>query len=168
MTSVISLETSIFFQLVQSLHEGINSYDMAITTNCAGSIDHLASYYYQHSTKKVTAMGQALNSHLQSQPSTFSSLLSSCFNILLYGEASAQYQLSRPILSLTLCSEDALTNYKQQLLASQPTEHHSRVVDAFTALFTDVLPNLETPNRDKFQQKLGQLRNALRSFLVKA
>jgi len=94
------------------------------------------------------------------------SLLSSLFDILVYGEANSQWALSRPILSLTLCSEEALNSYQQTLGASQSPENRALIDEAFVALFSEVLPNLEASNRDKFTQKLGVFRNALRSFLT--
>lgn len=166
-SSVIALDASIFSQLVQSLHEGINSYDLAIAAQCATAVDHLATlYYHEMKKKRDTPMKHALLAHLQANPSMWSSLLSSLLDILVYGEANSQWALSRPILSLTLCSEEALNAYQQSLGASQSMENQALMEEAFAALFSDVQPNLESANRDKFTQKLGQFRNSLRGFLT--
>ncbi|KAF1791888.1 hypothetical protein GQ600_2683 [Phytophthora cactorum] len=89
----------------------------------------------------------------------WSTLLAALLDILVYGEANSQWALSRPILSLTLCSEEALTNYQQQLSSSQPPENRAQIEEARP-------PNLEAANRDKFTQRLGQFRNTLRGFLT--
>ncbi|KAF1791887.1 Armadillo-type fold [Phytophthora cactorum] len=52
LASVVALEDGIFRQLVQSLHEGMNSYDLAIAAQCATAVDHLASLYFQEMKKK--------------------------------------------------------------------------------------------------------------------
>lgn len=165
--SVVALDGSIFTQLVQSLHEGINSYDVSIAAQCATAVDHLATlYFHEMKKKRDTPMKHALLAHLQANPSMWSTLLASLFDILVYGEATSQWALSRPILSLTLCSEEALNQYQQSLSASQSLENQSMIEEAFATLFVDVQPNLESANRDKFTQKLGQFRNALRGFLT--
>ncbi|KAI9921848.1 hypothetical protein PsorP6_001060 [Peronosclerospora sorghi] len=167
LASVVALEDSIFRQLVQSLHEGMNSYDLAIAAQCATAVDHLASlYFHEMKKKRETPVKHALLAHVQASPTMWSTLLAALLDILVYGEVNSQWALSRPILSLTLCSEEALTKYQQQLSASQPPEKRAQIEEAFAALFADVRPNLEAANRDKFTQKLGQFRNTLRSFLI--
>jgi exportin-7 len=166
-SSVVALDAAIFAQLVQSLHEGISSFDLAIAAQCATAVDHLASlYYHEMKKKRDTPLKHALITHAQANPNMWQSLLSSLFDILVYGEANSQWALSRPILSLTLCSEEALNSYQQTLGASQSPENRALIDEAFVALFSEVLPNLEASNRDKFTQKLGVFRNALRSFLT--
>ncbi|TMW66006.1 hypothetical protein Poli38472_003771 [Pythium oligandrum] len=165
--SVVSLDGSIFSQLVQSLHEGINSIDLSIAAQCATAVDHLSSlYYHEMKKKRDTPTKHALVNHVQNNPTMWSTLLASLFEILIYGDASSQWALSRPILSLTLCSEDALNSYQQTLITSQPREHHQMIEEAFTGLFSEIMPNLESSNRDKFTQRLGHFRNTLRSFLT--
>ncbi|KAF0719560.1 Aste57867_954 [Aphanomyces stellatus] len=166
--SVVSLDSSIFSQLVQSLHEGVNSYDLAIAAQCATAVDHLASlHYHETKKKKDTPVKHALMAHLQAYPSLWSTLLSSLFNILIYGDATSQWALSRPILSLSLCSPEALASYQHSIAASQGTDQNKALVDdAFAKLYQEILPTLEASNRDKFTQKLGQFRNSLRSFLT--
>ncbi|KAE9016975.1 Exportin-7-A [Phytophthora fragariae] len=167
LASVVALEDGIFRQLVQSLHEGMNSYDLAIAAQCATAVDHLASLYFQEMKKKRdTPVKHALRTHVQGSPNMWSTLLAALLDILVYGEVNSQWALSRPILSLTLCSEEALTNYQQTLSSSQPPENRAQIEEAFAALFADVRPNLEAANRDKFTQRLGQFRNTLRGFLT--
>lgn len=166
MISVVKLDNGVFFQLIQSIHEGLNSYDLAIAAQCAAAVDHLASFYYEQQKKKDSPSKQMLMMHLASQPSTFSTLLQCLFNILIYGEATSQWALSRPILSLTLCSEEALNAYKTTVASSQSAENQTLVMEAFVKLFVDILPNLEPANRDKFTQRLGQFRTQLRGFVT--
>ena len=166
MVSVVSLDTSVFFKLIESLHEGLSYYDFSIAAQCAASVDHLATFYYERSKKKDSAPKRAINMHIQSQPNIFSTLLSCLFNILVYGQSTSQWALSRPILSITLCSEEALNAYKQQIASTQSAENQARVLDTFSSLFGDIQPNLDPANRDKFTQKLGQFRTTIRGFLT--
>jgi exportin-7 len=165
--SVVALEGGIFSQLVQSLHEGITSIDLGIAAQCATAVDHLATlYYHEMKKKRDTPIKHALVAHVQNNPNMWSSLLSALFDLLVYGDASSQWALSRPILSLTLCSEEALNSYQQTLISSQPMDNHPLIEEAFTSLFSEIMPNLEAANRDKFTQRLGHFRNTLRSFLT--
>lgn len=165
--SVVALDSTIFSQLVQSLHEGINSIDLSIAAQCATAVDHLASlYYHEMKKKRDTPTKHALAAHVQNNPTMWSSILSALFELLVYGDASSQWALSRPILSLTLCSSEALNAYQQSLVSTQPRENTPLINEAFTSLFSEIMPNLEASNRDKFTQRLGHFRNTLRSFLT--
>jgi exportin-7 len=168
LVSIVTLDTNVFSQLVSSLHEGVNSYDLTIAAQCASAIDHFATLFFHETRKrKESPLKHALHRHLQATPSLFSMLLTSLFNILIYGDAASQWALSRPILSLSLCSPDALTSYQHHIAASQGSEQNQVAVDdAFSKLYQDIMPTLEASNRDKFTQKLGQFRNALRNFLT--
>ncbi|TDH72778.1 hypothetical protein CCR75_000536 [Bremia lactucae] len=167
LASVVALDDQIFRQLIESLHEGMNSFEPAIAAQCATAVDHLASlYFHEMKKKRETPVKQALRAHVLNSPNAWSTLLAALLDTLVYGEVNSQWALSRPILSLTLCSEEALTKYQQQLSATQPPENRALIEEAFAALFADVRPNLEAANRDKFTQRLGQFRNTLRSFLT--
>lgn len=165
--SVVALTESIFGQLVQSLNEGVNSFDLPIAAQCASAVDHLATlYFHEMKKKRDSQLKHQLMSHVHANPSMWSTLLASLLDIVIFGEATSQWALSRPILSVTLCCEDALSAYKQTLMSSQSIENQALIDGAFADLFLEIAPNLEAPNRDRFTQRLSHFRNSLRGFLT--
>lgn len=49
--TTMALDTNVFMQLMNAVHEGLQSSDAAISSMCANSIDHLATFYYENSGK---------------------------------------------------------------------------------------------------------------------
>ena len=49
--TTLALDTSVFMQLMNAVHEGLQSSDAQISSMCANSIDHLATFYYENSGK---------------------------------------------------------------------------------------------------------------------
>lgn len=102
--AVLSLATPVFLQVVQALHEGLQSVDTLLSAQCASTIDYLATYFFQNKAKDRPPM-RALRSHLQAQPDLIFTLLSTLFSQLLFGTVN-HWAITRPILSLMLASEE--------------------------------------------------------------
>jgi exportin-7 len=49
--TTMALDTSVFMQLMNAVHEGLQSSDAQIGSTCANSIDHLATFYYENNGK---------------------------------------------------------------------------------------------------------------------
>lgn len=72
----------------------------------------------------------------------------------------------RPILSLMLASESSFAAYKDHLLSSQAPENQAKLNEAVNKLLLDVNRSLDSPNRDRFAQKLTAFRVTARGFLT--
>jgi len=175
--AVVVLDTPIFLKIVEAQHEGVQSLDAPLAAQCANTIDHLATFLFTHrpSSSPPTTTSrhrtpkpamQALNQHLQAHPTLLSSLMATLFNQLLFGPMSNQWAVTRPILSLMLCSEQSFTACKEHLISTQSPENQQKLVDAFTKLLADVQRNLENTNRDRFTQRLAAFRLSVRTFLT--
>lgn len=163
--TTMALDTSVFMQLMNAVHEGLQSSDAQISSMCANSIDHLATFYYENSGKDKPEVHN-LNKHLAAQPNLFSSLTATLFNLLLFGAPQNHWAVMRPMLSLMLASESSFTSYKDHLMSSQDSANQSKLNEAFNKLLADVNRSLESANRDRFTQKLTAFRVATRSFLT--
>lgn len=51
-----AMETSVFMQIMASVHDGLQSSDAAISAFCANSIDHMSSYYFTNQGKDKPEM----------------------------------------------------------------------------------------------------------------
>eukprot|EP00549_Striatella_unipunctata_P004476 CAMPEP_0118679928 /NCGR_PEP_ID=MMETSP0800-20121206/4064_1 /TAXON_ID=210618 ORGANISM="Striatella unipunctata, Strain CCMP2910" /NCGR_SAMPLE_ID=MMETSP0800 /ASSEMBLY_ACC=CAM_ASM_000638 /LENGTH=513 /DNA_ID=CAMNT_0006575985 /DNA_START=54 /DNA_END=1594 /DNA_ORIENTATION=+ len=163
--TVMALDTSVFMQIMSTIHEGLQSSDAALSSMCANAIDHLATFSFNNSGKDKIEVHN-LTKHVNSQPNLFSSLMATLFNLLLFGAPQNHWAVMRPILSLMLASESSFTAYKDHLLSSQTPENQLLLNEAITKLLQDVNRSLDSANRDRFTQKLTAFRIAARSFLT--
>ncbi|GMI31150.1 hypothetical protein TrRE_jg11440 [Triparma retinervis] len=165
-SAVLGLPTETLMQLMNSIHEGLQSSDAPLSSLCATTIDHLSTFYFDNKGKGDKPEMQNLTRHLNSEPNLFASLTATLFNLLLFGSASNHWAVMRPMLSLMLASEQSFTMYKDQLLSTQAPENKQQLNAAFSKLLEDVARNLDSSNRDRFTQKLTAFRVATRSFLT--
>ncbi len=162
--AVLNLETNVLMTILNSVHEGLQSSDAPLSSACATTIDHFATYYFNNLGKDTPEVAN-LNKHLAAEPNLFSSLTSTLFNLLLFGSASNNWAVMRPMLSLMLSSSQSFNMYRDQLMSTQAPDKQQLLNDAFAKLVSDVGRNLETSNRDKFTQKLTAFRVMTRSFI---
>mmetsp|Transcript_11656 Transcript_11656/g.18039 ORF Transcript_11656/g.18039 Transcript_11656/m.18039 type:complete len:1117 (+) Transcript_11656:131-3481(+) len=163
--TVMALDTSVFMQLMTAVHEGLQSSDATLSSLCANTIDHLATFYFSENGKDKTEVHN-FNKHLSSQPNLFSGLTQTLFNLLLFGPPQNHWAVMRPMLSLMLASETSFSSYKDHLLSSQTPENQAKLNEALTNLLADVNRSLDSANRDRFTQKLTAFRVTARSFLT--
>lgn len=163
--SVMALNTNVFMQLMNAVHEGLQSSDAQISSMCANSIDHLATLYCENSGKDRPEI-RNLNKHLAAQPNLFTSLTATLFNLLLFGAPQNHWAVIRPMLSLMLASESSFTAYKDHLMSTQDSTNQAKLNEAFNKLLADVSRSLESANRDRFTQKLTAFRVSTRAFLT--
>jgi len=163
--TVLALENNVLMQLMTAVHEGLQASDSSLSSLCANSIDHFATYYFENNGKEKVEIHN-LNKHLNSQPNLFPSLTATLFNLLLFGSPQNHWAVVKPMLSLMLASETSFTSYKEHLISTQTMENQQLLNDAFTKLLADVQRSLNSANRDRFTQKLTAFRVAARSFLT--
>mmetsp|Transcript_22610 Transcript_22610/g.49084 ORF Transcript_22610/g.49084 Transcript_22610/m.49084 type:complete len:1118 (-) Transcript_22610:1693-5046(-) len=163
--TVFALETNVFMQLMNAIHEGLQASDATLSSLCANTIDHIATYYFVNSGKDKPEVHN-MNKHLTAQPNLFTSLTATLFNLLLFGAPQNHWAVMRPMLSLMLASESSFTSYKEHLLSTQTPENQALLNEAFAKLLSDVNRSLDSSNRDRFTQKLTAFRVTARGFLT--
>ena len=163
--TVFALETNVFMQLMNAIHEGLQASDATLSSLCANTIDHIATYYFVNSGKDKPEVHN-MNKHLTAQPNLFTSLTATLFNLLLFGAPQNHWAVMRPMLSLMLASESSFTSYKEHLLSTQTPENQALLNEAFAKLLSDVNRSLDSANRDRFTQKLTAFRVTARGFLT--
>jgi len=163
--TVFALDTSVFMQIMTTVHDGLQSSDPTISSFCANAIDHFTTYYFNNSGKDKIEVHN-LNKHLSAQPNLFSSLTATLFNLLLFGPPQNHWAVMRPMLSLMLASENSFTAYKDHLLSTQSPENQVKLNETLNKLLSDVNRSLDSANRDRFTQKLTAFRVTARAFLT--
>ena len=163
--TLFAVDTNVFMQIMSTVHDGLQSNDSVIGSLCANSIDHMASFYFSNQGKERPEV-QLLNKHLVAQPTLFSSLIATLFNMLLFGPPQNHWAVMRPMLSLMLASENGFSQYKDHLLSTQTPENQAKLNEALNNLLSEVSRSLDNSNRDRFTQKLTAFRVSVRGFLT--
>ena len=70
-------------------------------------------------------------------------------NSVIFEECRCQWSMSRPLLGLILLQENAFTQLKMEIIASQPTDKQQILDQCFMTLMDGVERNLTIKNRDR-------------------
>ncbi|XP_073525955.1 exportin-7-B-like [Phyllobates terribilis] len=162
---VLSLNTDTFSYIVKSLELGLQAFDTGVVSQCASSIDHLATCYFNHVVMgEPPASPVAINfaKHVSEGHDVFPRILKMIFEMLLFQDNSSTWSLSKPILSSILMSQEMYAHVKAQILASLPSEQQLRLQQCFEKLMEDISPNLEPKNREKFTQNMVKFKTEFR------
>jgi exportin-7 len=159
------LDSKVFLQLVMANHDGLQNSDPTIVSQCASSIDHLATYIFLNMTRPKETV-QRVMMHMQSDPDCFFHLMNTLFTSLLFaGGSTNHWPLTRPLLSLILISDAAYIAYRSHLSSSQSPENQAKLDIEFTRLTENLGRSLEVTNRDKFTQRVTIFRANVRAFM---
>jgi len=170
-TAVIAdLEPPVLGHLCNSLTEGLKSHEVAISSQCAAALDHLAAFHFKEVAERDEDGSRPI-SKLGSERELFAFQLAVLLHMIVFEECTNQWSLSRPLLALVLISEEAYQKWQEQALGSMAA-HPSRqqkLAQAFEKLMAGVPrgehANLDVKTRDKFTQNLSQFRHEVRSLV---
>ncbi|CAO2822375.1 unnamed protein product [Amaranthus hypochondriacus] len=152
-----NLDETTFKYIVRSLHSGLQLLDSDIISQCASAIDHMATFYFENILMGEPPTSPALLSCAQKISGCgdyFLDILKTLFEIVLFGNTTVEWNLSRPMLSLILLSKDMYKNLKAQIVALLPMDRQHNVLYYFDMLMDDVTRSLEKINRDQFTYNL--------------
>eukprot|EP00698_Gefionella_okellyi_P000263 TRINITY_DN10225_c0_g1_i1.p1 TRINITY_DN10225_c0_g1~~TRINITY_DN10225_c0_g1_i1.p1 ORF type:complete len:1059 (+),score=225.48 TRINITY_DN10225_c0_g1_i1:26-3202(+) len=163
--TMMRLNTMQFLQLMTALSEGMQSIDVATSTQCCSALDHLATFYFNNRHKDIPAIA-AMNQHLTQQQDLFPRMLQILLNMILFEDCPNQWSVSRPLLGMIVLNGAYFQQLEQQLTMSQPPDRREKLASAFTKLMADVAATLDARNRDRFTQNLTLFRHEVRGFIV--
>ncbi|CAN4112650.1 unnamed protein product [Withania somnifera] len=163
---ILNLDSSSFTFIAGSLESGLKVLDANIKSQCASSVDNLATFYFEHITageSPTTPVALNLAQHLADCANIFLEILKTLFEIVLFEDCGNQWSLSRPMLSMILISEEMFSNLRAQILSSQPADQQQYLSLCFDKLMADITRSLDQKNRDKFSNNLTRFRNEFRT-----
>lgn len=158
-------DDAILVSIMTTLDSGLKSFDVAISSQCASSIDNLAGYYFKHKADgvKPNETGAQLSAHLAKHPDLLPRLLRTLLETVLFEECSNQWSLSRPLLTLILCTEPIYAGIREQVILTQPADGRHATSAALDRLMENVNRTLDAKNRDRFTQNVTLVRHELKS-----
>mmetsp|Transcript_19244 Transcript_19244/g.49244 ORF Transcript_19244/g.49244 Transcript_19244/m.49244 type:complete len:170 (-) Transcript_19244:401-910(-) len=168
---IAELEPAVLRHLCNSLTEGLKSHEVAISSQCAAALDHLAAFHFKELAEAAEAPETPTVSKLGAERELFAFQLGVLLHMIVFEECTNQWSLSRPLLALILINEGAYKAWQEQALTSMAA-HPSRqqkLAQAFEKLMAGIprgaVANLDVKTRDKFTQNLSQFRHDVRSLV---
>jgi exportin-7 len=169
-TVIAELEPPVLRHLCNSLSEGLKSHEVAISSQCAAALDHLAAFHFQELAERDEDGAKGV-SKLGTERELFAFQLAVLLHMIVFEECTNQWSLSRPLLALILINEDAYQKWQAQALGSMAAHpgRQQKLAQAFEKLMAGVPrgehANLDVKTRDKFTQNLSQFRHDVRSIV---
>lgn len=160
---IVALEHSKFRRIMESLREGLQSYEAWLSTQCSCAIDQLSVFRFKQKQKGTGVSAAQMEAHVGKSPDLFPSCLSIIFNLIVNIDCTNQWSLSRPLLSLILTNTETFVSIEKRTVEAQPGERRMAVGVAFQNLMADIRPSLDSKNRDMFTSHVTQFRNALKT-----
>ena len=160
---------AVFWALVSSLHEGLQSFSVACSTHCAAAIDYLFSFVVQEQRRKRHAPNYPrLLKHLQAAGSVVYELFSTLLSMYLFDSVPNTYSLSRPIFTLLVYEQSVWAQYSERLMALQGgAEAAQRVREVMADCMQGIALTLDHESKDKFFSHLTSMKNEFSTFAVR-
>ena len=165
--TLVELDTPVLQHICSSLQAGLKSHEVAISSQCAAALEHLAAFHFAAATDdRDSSVKAALAAHLSREPELFSSQLAVLLNMIVFEDCANQWSLSRPLLALILSNPSYFASWKASIVQQQAAspERQQKLTTAFERLMADVQNSLEAKNRDRFTQNLTVFRHDAKSL----
>jgi len=165
--TLVELDTPVLQHICSSLQAGLKSHEVAISSQCAAALEHLAAFHFAAATDdRDSSVKAALAAHLSREPELFSSQLAVLLNMIVFEDCANQWSLSRPLLALILSNPSYFASWKASIVQQQAAspERQQKLTAAFERLMADVQNSLEAKNRDRFTQNLTVFRHDAKSL----
>jgi len=150
---VASLPSQYFRQILATLSRGLDSLDSEVASLASSSIDSLATYFVKNEKKDI-ATANAFKAQVSATPRVFHDLMLTLFRVLVFDESlpALIQTLTKPLLPAIIAAQivhpDALEEYKNELIMTQPPEKREKMNKEFIDLARDVTKSLDVMNRD--------------------
>ena len=121
MSFISMLEPNIFLYILQTITDGLNSLDSAISTSCSSALDHIVTFLFKMLRSKSPPMLNSpskLVQFYQQQTNMFQQVLNTVINIIVFEDCRNQWSMSRPLLGLILLNEQYFEQWRNNLVDS--------------------------------------------------
>lgn len=165
MPQILELTPQMLAQLIRSVEDGLCSFEPGVSMQCCSTIDNIVTFFYQR-LSSPDVEGQAVRLFLETQPQSLKRVLQLMFQLVITGEFSSMWSMSRPLLGLILLHEQEFLNIKQQLLEQQGKDRRAKLETFFADLMMSVDTSLDNKNKDQFTRNLYQFSQSMRNSFV--
>lgn len=164
MPKVLELEPQMLTTLLQSVEEGLLSFETGVSMQCCATVDNVISFFYNQSKAKPSPEQERVRRFLTEQPQCLHKILHFMLQLVMTGEFTSTWSISRPLLGLILLHENYFLQLKEQLVNNQIEEKRPKLREYFNELMANVENNLLTKNKDNFTRNLYNFAQVVRTL----
>lgn len=164
MGKVMELDPALLTTLMVSIEEGLLSFETSVQMQCCASVDNVISYFHVQLNGKASPEQERIRRFLSEAPQCLQKILQLMFQLVMTGEFSSTWSISRPLLGLILLHEQHFLQLKEQLVAQQIEERRAKLRGYFDDLMAGVENNLSTKNKDHFTRNLYNFAQVVRTL----
>jgi len=165
MSKVMELDSASFGTLMQSVQEGLLSFETQVSMQCCATVDNVITYFHQQlNATRPTPEQERVRRFLTEAPQCLQKILHLMFQLVMTGEFSSTWSISRPLLGLILLSNTDFMQLKEQHIKSQIEERQPKLRGYFDDLMSGVENNLTTKNKDSFTRNLYNFAQVVRTL----
>lgn len=164
MSKVMELDAAMLTSLMQSAEEGLLSFETGVQMQSCAVVDNVISYFHSQLTGKTTPEQERVRRYLQEAPHCLQKILHLMFQLVMTGEFSSMWSISRPLLGLILLHEQNFLQLKEQLINQQIEERRPKLRSYFDDLMAGVENSMNTKNKDHFTRNLYNFAQVVRTL----
>jgi len=164
MSKVMELGSATLTMLLASIEEGLLSFETGVSMQCCATVDNVISYFHQQLQGKMSPEQECVRRFLSEAPQCLQKILHLMFQLVMTGEFSSTWSISRPLLGLILLHGDYFLQLKEQIVNTQIEERRSKLRGYFDDLMASVENNLCTKNKDSFTRNLYNFAQVVRTL----
>jgi len=175
MSKVMELESVMLTTLLSSIEEGLLSFETGVSMQCCATVDNVITYFHSQSSTRPSPEQDRVRRFLTEAPQSLQKILHLMFQLVMTGEFSSTWSISRPLLGLILLHEQYIPSLglagpffffqlKEQLVNSQIEERRPKLRGYFDDLMSGVENNLNTKNKDAFTRNLYNFAQVVRTL----
>lgn len=164
MSKVMELDAAMLTSLMQSVEEGLLSFETGVQMQSCAVVDNVISYFHSQLTGKTTPEQERVRRYLQEAPHCLQKILHLMFQLVMTGEFSSMWSISRPLLGLILLHEQNFLQLKEQLINQQIEERRPKLRSYFDDLMAGVENSMNTKNKDHFTRNLYNFAQVVRTL----
>ncbi|CAJ1338234.1 unnamed protein product [Effrenium voratum] len=120
MPKVMELDPATLTSLMQSVEEGLLSFETGVQMQSCAVVDNVISYFHSQLTGKSSPEQDRVRRYLQEAPQCLQKILHLMFQLVMTGEFSSMWSISRPLLGLILLHDQHFLQLKEP--AYQPAD----------------------------------------------
>jgi len=164
MAKVMELEPAMLTSLLQSIEEGLLSFETGVQMQCCAVVDNVISYFHSQLSAKASQEQERVRRFLTEAPQCLQKILQLMFQLVMTGEFSSMWSISRPLLGLILLHDQHFLQLKEQLVSAQIEERQAKLRGYFDDLMAGVENNMNTKNKDHFTRNLYNFAQVVRTL----
>jgi len=150
--------------LMQSVEEGLLSFETGVQMQSCAVVDNVISYFHSQLTGRSSPEQDRVRRYLQEAPHCLQKILHLMFQLVMTGEFSSMWSISRPLLGLILLHEQNFLQLKEQLINQQIEERRPKLRSYFDDLMAGVENSMNTKNKDHFTRNLYNFAQVVRTL----